>query len=70
MFSHRKEALSLLKSCNKNGGHRTRFCGRAAESAYQMPEDWGEFQNRMYVKGARKYLKKPGFTEFKSRYHI
>ena len=37
------------------------FCGRAAESAHQMHflrflrEDWGEFQNRMYVKGERKY---------------
>ena len=42
-------------------GHRTRFCGRAPESAHQMHflrflrEDWGEFQNRMYVKGGRKY---------------
>ena len=38
-----------------NGGHHTRFCGRAAESAHQMHfpwflrEDWGEFQNRVYV---------------------
>ena len=45
------------------GGHRTRFCGRAAKSAHQMHflpflrEDWGEFQDRMYVKGGRKYLK-------------
>ena len=31
-FSHWKEAPSLLKK----GGHRTRFCGRAAESAHQM----------------------------------
>ena len=60
-FSHRKVALSLLKSWKKNGGHRTRFYGRAAESAHQMHflrflgEDWGECQNRMYVKGGRKY---------------
>ena len=60
-FSHRKEALSLLISWKKNGGHRTRFCGRAAESAHQMHflrflrEVWSEFQNRMYVKGGRKY---------------
>ena len=33
----------------KNGGYRTRFCSRAAESAHQMHflrflrEDWGEF---------------------------
>ena len=32
----------------KNGGHRTRFCARAAESVHQMHflrflrEDWGE----------------------------
>ena len=62
-FSHRKEALSSLKPWNKNGGHRTRFCGRAAESPHQMHhlrylrEDWGEFQNGMYVKGARKFEK-------------
>ena len=47
----------------KNGGHLTRFCDRAAGSAHQMHflrflrEDWGEFQNVMYVKGGRKYLK-------------
>ena len=35
-FSHRKEALSLLNHEIKNGGHRTCFCGRAAESAHQM----------------------------------
>ena len=35
--------------------------GRAGESAHQMDflrflrEDCGEFQNRMYVKGVRKY---------------
>ena len=57
------------------GGHRSRFCGRAEESALQMHflrflrEDWGEFQNTMYVKGERKY-KNPLFTEFTSRYHI
>ena len=61
IFFSSKEALSLLKSWNKNGGHRTRFCGRAAESAHQthflrfLREDWGEFQNRMYVKGGKKY---------------
>ena len=63
VFSHQKEALSLLKSWNKKkrGGHGSRFCGRAAESARQMHflrflrEDWGEFQNTMYVKGERKY---------------
>ena len=44
-------------------GHRSRLCGRAAESARQMHflrfvrEDWGEFQNTMYVKGERKYKK-------------
>ena len=59
--SHRKEALSLLKSWNKKWGHRIRFCGRAAESAHQMHfllflrEHWGETQNRMYVKGGREY---------------
>ena len=64
-FSHRKEALSLLKSWLKNGGHRTRFCGRAAESAHQkhflrfLREDWGEFRNRMYVKRGKKELKNP-----------
>ena len=37
IFSHRKEALSLLKSLNKkNGSNSTRFCGRAAESAHQI----------------------------------
>ena len=35
-FSHWKEAQFLLKSWNKRGGQRTRFCGRAAESAHQM----------------------------------
>ena len=48
-----------------NGGHRARFCSRAAGSAHQMhflrflKEDWGTFQNVMYVKGERKYLKNP-----------
>ena len=61
IFSHRKEALFLLKSWNKNGGHRTRFCGRAAETAHQMHflrflrQDWGEFQNGMYAEGRRKH---------------
>ena len=56
-FSHWKEALFLLKPWNKNGGHRTRFCTRAAESVHQMHflrvlrEDWGEFQNGMYMEG-------------------
>ena len=56
-FSHQKEATVLIK----NGGHRTHFCGRAAESVHQMyflrflREDWGKFQNRMYVKVGRKY---------------
>ena len=42
-------------------GDRTHFWGRAAESEHQMHflrflrEDWGELQNRMYVKGAGKY---------------
>ena len=35
-FSHRNEVLSSLNHEIKNGGHRTRFCGRAAESAHQM----------------------------------
>ena len=56
-FSHWKEALFLLKPWNKNGSHRTRFCSRAAESVHQMHflrvlrEDWGEFQNGMYMEG-------------------
>ena len=60
-FSHRKEALSLLKSRNKKWVSAYSFCGRAAESVHQMhflrflTEDWGEFQNRMYVKEGRKY---------------
>ena len=58
----------------KNGGHRTRFCDRAVESAHQMyilrfwRKDCGEFQNGMYVEGARS-IKKSVFTEFTSRYH-
>ena len=45
----------------KKGDHRTRFCGRAAESAHQMyyllflREDWNEFQSGMYVEGGRKH---------------
>ena len=41
----------------KNGGHRTRFCGSAAESAHHMHflrllrEDMGEFNNGMCVEG-------------------
>ena len=60
-FSHRKEALSLLKSRNKKWGSAYSFCGRVAEGVHQMHflrflrEDWGVFQNRMYVKGGRKY---------------
>ena len=56
-FSHWKEALFLLKSWNKNGGHRTRFCGRAAESAHHMHflwllrEDWHKFQTACMWKG-------------------
>ena len=44
----------------KKGEHRTRFCGRAAESAHQkhflrfVGEDWGEIQNGMCVKEERK----------------
>ena len=51
------------------------FCVRAAESGHQMHflrvlrEDWGEFENRMYVKGEES-IKKSVFTEFTSRYHI
>ena len=33
-------------------------------------EEWGEFQNRMYVKGGRKYEKKSVFSAFISRYHL
>ena len=60
-FSYWKEALFLLKSWNKKWGHRTRFCGRAAESAHHMHflrllrEDWGEFQNGMYVEGGTRH---------------
>ena len=54
IFSHWKEALFLLKKWNKNWGHRTRFCGRAAESVHQMHflrflrGNWGEFQNGIH----------------------
>ena len=60
-FSHLKEALFVLKSWNKNRGHRTRFCSRTAESAHKinflrfLTEDWGEFKNGMYVEGGRKH---------------
>ena len=60
-FCHRNQALSLLKSWNKKWGSPYSFLRRAAESAHQthflrfLGEDWGEFQNRMYVKGGRKY---------------
>ena len=43
------------------GGHRTRFCGRAAENVPLMhvplflKEDWGKFQNGIYVEGGRKH---------------
>ena len=46
----------------KYGGHRTPCCGRAAESVHHMHflrvlrEDWGEYQNGMYVEGGRKHL--------------
>ena len=59
-FSHWKEALFLLKSWKKNGGHRTRFCGRAADSAHHMHflrllrEDWGVFQNGVYVEAGKR----------------
>ena len=62
-FSHRKEELSLLNNIieKKNWGHHTRFRSRAAESAHQthflpfLREDWGKFQNGIYVKWERKY---------------
>ena len=53
IFSSLKGSTVLIKimkiNKKKNGGHRTRFCGRATESAHQMHflcllrEDWGEF---------------------------
>ena len=48
---------------NKNKGHRACFCGRAADSAHHLHflrilrEDWGEFQNGIYVEGGRKHWK-------------
>jgi len=45
----------------KNGGQRTRFYGRAAESVHQthflrfLREDWDRFQNDMYVEGRKKH---------------
>ena len=61
IFSHLKEALFVLKSWNKNGGHRARFCRRVVESAHKMnfprflTEDWGEFKSGMYVEGGRRH---------------
>ena len=54
-------AGSFSRTAAGNRAYRTRFSSRTAENAHQMHflrflrEDWGEFQNRMYVKGGRKY---------------
>ena len=73
IFSYRKEALSLSKSWNKNWGHRSRFWGRAAESAHQMHFFWflrgASFKIECMWKG-QESIKKSVFTEFSLRYHI
>ena len=71
--SHWKEAPFLLKSWNKNGGHRTRFVVELQKVRTKCIysdfwEGWGEFQNVMYVEGGSA-LKIPFLTEFISRYH-
>ena len=59
-FSHWKEALFLLKLWSKKWGSPYSFlrqsCRKCAPNAFSpiLWEDWGEFQNGMYVEGARK----------------
>ena len=58
-FLIERKHCSYYKHEIKIGGHRTRFCGRAAESEHQMHflrflrGNWGEFQNGMYLEGGR-----------------
>ena len=73
IFLSLKGRIVLIKS----GGHRTRFCGRAAcvESVHHMRflrflrEDWGEFLKWHVCERGKKALKKSVFPEFTSRYH-
>ena len=65
IFLSLKGRIVLIKS----GGHRTRFCGRAAcvESVHHMRflrflrEDWGEFLKWHVCERGKKALKNPFF---------
>ena len=68
-FSHRKEGLSLLKSWNKKGGHRTRFYGRAEKVRTKciFLDFWertgASFKIECMWKGEES-IKKSAFTEY------